>query len=202
MRSLVFILAFALTTTNGFAQSYHSEIGLEIQAANFSNVGGSFGGALKWAFVEEDALAFGPSFRYQYIFSQDKYLGTSGSSSIFGGGGFLHYRFLDWFFIGSEVEMLKNPYNFIQPDKRWTLTAYLGGGISKDLGFVRLNLGILYDVADALRDPLISNPSPLSNGYFLKIRNPNNPNIGDYVPMIYRVAFFFPLNRNKENKEE
>jgi len=206
MKSLAFILIFVLTASLGFSQSYHSEIGVEIQSANFSNVGGSIGGALKWAIVEEEALAFGPSFRYQYLYSKDQYLGTSGNSSIVGGGGFLHYRFLDWFFLGTELEMLKNPFalKLANEDKirRWALTAFIGGGVSKDFGVVRLNVGILYDVADALRDPLNSNSSPLSGDYFLKVSNPSNPNLGNYIPVIYRVAFFFPLNKNIENIEE
>ena len=192
------VLIFFLVSTLGFSQSYHSEIGVEIQAANFSNMGGSVGGSLKWAFVEEEALACGPSFRFQYLFSQNQFLGTQSSAFLFGGGGFLHYRFLDWFFLGTEIEVLKNPYNFNFPDQRWRLTALVGGGVSKDLGFVRLNVGILYDLVDGFNDPLSSNPSPLSGDYFLRINSPTNPNAGKYVPLIYRIAFFFPLNRDKE----
>lgn len=193
-----FILVFFFTSLFGFSQSYHSEIGVEIQAANFSNKGGTIGGAIKWAFVEEEALAFGPSFRYQYLYSQNTYIGTSNSSFVLGGGGFLHYRFLEWFFLGTEVEILKNPYRYVQPEKNWKLTAFVGGGISKDFGPVRLNVGILYDVVDAVTDPLTTNPSPLSGDYFLQVKNPSNPSVGKYIPLIYRIAFFFPLNRNKE----
>ncbi len=190
------ISAFFISSLFGTAQSYHSEIGVEIQAANFSNLGSTIGGAVKWAIVEEDALAFGPSFRFQYLYSQNTYLGTSGSAFVAGGGGFLHYRFLEWFFLGTEIELLKNPYKTVKPDKNWKLTAFLGGGISKDFGPVRLNVGILYDVADAVTDPATTNPSPLSRDYFLQVSNPNNPNLGKYIPLIYRIAFFFPINRN------
>lgn len=195
MKQLAFIIGFFFLTTTGNAQTYHSEIGVEIQAASFSNQGGTFGGALKFAFVEEDAIAFGPSLRYQYIFYNNTYLGTQGSSFTMGGGGFFHYRFLEWFFLGTEVELLRNPHTTFKPEKKWALTAFLGGGISKSFGPVRLNVGILYDVADAIRDPYTSNPSPLSRDYFLRVSNPNNPNAGKYIPLIYRIAFFFPLNR-------
>lgn len=195
MKRYFLVFLFSIGALLGSAQTYHSEIGVEIQAANFSNLGGTIGGALKWAFVEEEALAIGPSFRFQYLYSKNTYLGTSGSAFVFGGGGFLHYRFLDWFFLGTELEVLKNPYNFKFPDKEWRLTALVGGGISKDLGFVRLNVGILYDLVDGLNDPLSSDPSPLSGDYFLRISNPTNPNAGKYIPMIYRIAFFFPLSR-------
>src|SRR5690554_502453 len=195
MRYLFFITLLFLFTGFGHAQSFHSEIGVEIQAASFSNQGGTFGGGLKYTIVEEETIAFGPSLRYQYFFSQNTYLGTSGSSFTMGGGGFFHYRFLEWFFLGTEIELLKNPFNYIYPDKKWTLTAFIGGGVSKDLGPVRLNIGILYDLVDGLNDPYYSNPSPLSRDYFLRINNPNNPNAGKYIPLIYRVAFFFSLNR-------
>ncbi|RYM34906.1 hypothetical protein ERX46_05890 [Brumimicrobium glaciale] len=198
MIRFTFVVVFFFTSLFGFAQSYHSELGVEVQAASFSNMGGTIGGALKWAFVEEESLAYGPSFRFQYLFSQNTYLGTSSSAFVFGGGGFLHYRFLEWFFLGTEVEVLKNPYRYVNPQKNWKLTAFLGGGISKDFDFVRLNVGILYDVADAISDPLTSNPSPLSGDYFFRVSDPNNPNLGKYMPIIYRIAFFFPLNRNKD----
>jgi hypothetical protein len=204
MIRFTFILFFFFTSFFGFSQSYHSEIGVEIQAANFSNLGGTIGGALKWAFVENEELAFGPSFRFQYLYSQNQVIDNQtinnpSSAFLFGGGGFLHYRFLDWFFLGTEIEVLKNPYRFVLPDKNWKLTAFFGGGISKDFGFVRLNAGILYDVADALTDPATSNPSPLSGDYFLQVSSPTNPNAGEgkIIPLIYRVAFFFPLNRDK-----
>ncbi|WP_133122191.1 hypothetical protein [Brumimicrobium salinarum] len=197
MNRFIFCLLFVFSYTFSSAQSYHSELGVEIQAASFSAQGGTFGGALKFAFVEEETIAFGPSLRYQYMFSNNTYLGTSGKSFTLGGGGFFHYRFLDWFYLGTELEVLKNPFNYMVPDKKWTLTAFIGGGISRDFGFVRLNAGILYDVVDGLNNPNLSNPSPLSRDYFLKISDPTNPNMGKYVPLIYRITFFFPLNRNR-----
>lgn len=198
MRFLLFLGSAILLPFIGVAQQddNHSEIGVEIQAASFSTHGGTVGGALKYAYVLDNAIAFGPSFRYQYNWSKDTYLGTEGHSSTVGGGGFLHYRFLDWFFLGTEIELLKNPFRYQFPEKKWKLTAFVGGGVSRDFGPVVLNVGILYDIVDATRDPYTTNPSPLSGGYFLKITNPKKPGYGKYIPLIYRITFFFPLNRN------
>jgi hypothetical protein len=102
---------------------------------------------------------------------------------------------MDWFFIGSEIEVLKNPFPVINPDKNWSLTAFFGGGVHRDFDWVKLNVGLLFDAADAIRDPLTSNPSPLRTSYFIQRKNPNpgsGPN-GAYLPIIYRIAFFFPI---------
>ncbi len=178
------------------AQNKTYEIGAEIQAASFSNLGGSVGGGLKFAVIEDETVAFGPSFRYQYMWSNNTFTGLSSSASTFGGGGFLHYRFMDWFYVGTEIELLQNPYNIVAPSKNWTLTGFLGGGISREWDWVRFNFGILYDVVDALKDPLTSNPSPLRRDYFVKKSNPNPQSgpQGAYLPIIYRVTFFFPLD--------
>lgn len=179
----------------GFSQvSTHHEIGVEVQAASISTRGGTIGGALKFAIVQEKELAFGPSLRFQYIWSHDLYYGTENKSFTYGGGAFLHYRFLEWFFVGTEIEILKNPFTYHFPDKQWALTAFLGGGISKDFGKVRLNVGLLYDIADGLRSTYNSNPSPLNREYFLRINDSQNPNMGRYIPLIYRFALFIPIN--------
>lgn len=197
MKLKITLLILAFFSFTAFSQERHIELGAEIQAASFSDFGGSFGGSLKFGFVEDNALAYGPSFRFQYVFSKNTVTGAGGDSFIYGGGGFLHYRFLEWFFLGTEIELLKNPFNNINPDKNWALTAFIGGGISRDFGFVRLNVGLLYDLVDGLNDPLTSNPSPLSRDYFIQKKNPQNPTqSAGYIPLIYRIAFFFPLNRN------
>lgn len=198
MRHLLFFSSIILLPFISIAQysNNHSEIGVEIQAASFSNKGGTVGGALKYAYVLDDAIAFGPSFRYQYNWSKNTYLGTEGSSYTIGGGGFFHFRFLEWFFLGTEIEVLRNPFRYQHPEKKWKLTTFVGGGIAKDFGPVVLNVGILYDIVDGVRDPYTTNPSPLSRGYFIKVTNPEKPNYGKYIPLIYRIAFFFPLNRD------
>jgi len=195
-KSILVLFIISLNVFLTQAQYNHHEIGVEVQAASFSTHGGTVGGALKYAFVEEEALAFGPSVRFQYIWSKNTYLGTQGSSFTWGAGGFLHYRFMEWFYLGAEVEYLKNPYaNYHFSDRKWTLTAFLGGGISKEFGPVRLNVGLLYDLVDGLSDPHTTNPSPLSRDYFIKVSNPEKPNFGRYIPIIYRFALFIPINK-------
>lgn len=191
---IAFFSLFLITSSTLFSQKEY-EIGVEITAASASNLGGSVGGSLKFAIVEDEALAYGPSIRYQYLWSNNTFTGLNANASLFGGGGFLHYRFMDWFFIGSEIEVLKNPFPVIDPDKKWSLTAFFGGGVHRDFDWVKLNVGLLFDAADAIRDPLTSNPSPLRTSYFIQRKNPNpgsGPN-GAYLPIIYRIAFFFPI---------
>ncbi|MDX1653412.1 MAG: hypothetical protein R3277_13020 [Brumimicrobium sp.] len=188
--ALCFCIFFSLA---GRSQNYDYEIGVEVQAASFSNLGGTVGGSVKFAIVEEETVAFGPSLRYQYLWNKNTVTGVQGNASTFGAGGFLHYRFMDWFFLGTDIEVLQNPFNYVQPDKKWTLTAFLGGGISRDVDFVRLNLGLFYDVVDGLKDPLTTNPSPLRRNYFIQRQSPSQPGQGAYLPIIYRITFFFPL---------
>lgn len=201
MRYLFIIFSFSFFISTVKAQvPNHQELGIEIQAASISSHGGTLGGALKYAFVSNESFAWGPSLRFQYIWSKNQYLGTSGSKFTWGGGLFAHYRFFNWFFLGAEVEYLKNPYagyTTINDKRKWTLTAMLGGGISKEFGPVRLNVGILYDVVDGLSDPHTTSPSPLSRDYFIKVSNPQSPNYGRYLPIIYRIALFIPLNKKK-----
>lgn len=192
--SIVFFILLFVASNTLFSQKDY-EIGLEITAASGSNLGGSVGGSLKFAIVEDEALAYGPSIRYQYLWSNNTFTGLNANASLFGGGGFLHYRFMEWFFVGSEIEVLSNPFPVINPEKKWSLTAFFGGGVHKDFDWVKLNVGLLFDAADAIRDPLTSNPSPLRTSYFIQRRNPNpgsGPN-GAYLPIIYRIAFFFPI---------
>ncbi len=184
---------FNLSLTYG---QYDKELGIEIQAASGSNLGGSFGGALKMAFVEDDALAFGPLVRYKFIYSNNIETGFSGNRSFWGAGGFLHYRFMEWFYAAAEMELNQTVNKFNNPNSNWSLALFLGGGIHRDFGKVALNAGFLFDVVDALRDPITQNQSPFAFDYFIQRQNPNNPNQqggGGYFPIIPRVTFFFPL---------
>tara|TARA_B100000508_G_scaffold140609_1_gene142344 strand:- start:35893 stop:36486 length:594 start_codon:yes stop_codon:yes gene_type:complete len=193
--SLFLILIVSLVLNQSALSQKSYEIGAEIQAASFSNLGGSVGGAAKFAIVEDETVAYGPSLRYQYFWSNNTFTGLSSNASTFGGGGFLHYRFMDWFYAGTEVELLRNPFNNVEPSKKWTVTGFVGGGISREWEWVRFNFGILFDVVDALKDPITTNPSPLRRDYFIRRQNPNTAQgQGAYLPIIYRVTFFFPLN--------
>lgn len=197
MKTLVTLTALLfISITTLFSQDRGYEIGLEFDDISFSNLGGRFGAGLKFAIVEDETMAFGPSIRFQRFWIKDGFTGNEGSGTFVGGGGFFHYRTMDWFFLGAELEVLQNPFKTIKPSQKLSLTAFLGGGVSRETPIGVLNLGVFYDVADALRNPLTTNPSPLRNSYFIKRQNPNpqqgGPD-GAYLPIIYRFAFFIPL---------
>lgn len=195
---IVFILASFLTIQFSYGQMYGKEIGVEITGARGSNLGGIIGGVLKFSFVSETVgenyLAFGPSVRYQYYWSNNSFTGIQANGSMLGFGGYFQYRFFDWFYVGAAAEYIQNPFNQFS---KWTPVGFLGGGIHKDFGFVQLNAGLMYDVVDALRPPNSDISSPLANNYFMRKQNPTNPEeVGGYIPVIARITFFFPLGRN------
>lgn len=192
--ALTFLFSF---TINSNAQNYDHEIGVEITGAQGSNLGGIVGGVLKYALVDDlgndNFLAFGPTLRYQYYWSNNTFTGVDNNGSMFGFGGFLHYRLFEWFYLGTEVEIIQNPFSL---NANWTPVGFLGGGIHHDFDFVQLNAGLMYDVIDALRDPLSTVSSPLRNNYFIRTQDPTNQQqSGGYLPIIARVTFFFPIGR-------
>jgi hypothetical protein len=195
---VLFFATIFLTTQFSHSQMYGKEIGLEITGASGSNLGGVLGGVLKFSFVSETVgenyLAFGPSVRYQYFWSNNSYTGINANGSMFGFGGYFQYRFFNWFYVGTEVEYIQNPFNQFS---NWTPVGFLGGGIHKDFGFVHLNAGLMYDVIDGLRDPLSQVSSPLANNYFIRKQSATNQQqAGGYIPVIARITFFFPLGRD------
>lgn len=196
MKHILLIFSFLFSISfNSNAQNYDQQFGLEITGAQGSNLGGIIGGVLKYAFVDDlgndNYLAFGPSLRYQYFWSNNTFTGVQGSGSMFGFGGFLQFRFFEWFYLGSEVELIQNPFS---PNANWTPVGFLGGGIHHDFDFVQLNAGLMYDVIDGLRDPLSTVSSPLRNNYFIRKQNPvNQQQSGGYLPIIARITFFFPI---------
>lgn len=159
------------------------EIGVD-GFANFSNLGGSFGIGLKYGLIHKKNWIYGPSVRFQRMWSN----GVSGQKygfNILGAGGFLHFRFQNILFAGAELEFLRSPsnYNFILSPMRMVATCFVGGGYSREFrnSGVRLNAGAFYDI--------INSPgSPFWTSYILKNAN------GKLLPAIYRVGFFFPLN--------
>lgn len=197
MRFFIFLLlAFPIYSNAQTDRGY--EVGLEIGNFSFSNITSTVDMALKFAIVDEEELAYGPIIRSKFWRSNNIQTGFVGSQSFFGFGGFLHYRTLEWFYLGTEIEYNKNPFaNLNQLDKRqWNLAAFIGGGIHRKLGEsnFHLNAGMMFDVVDALRDPLTTNPSNFSQYYFLRRSNPQNPSAGgQYIPLIYRITFLYRL---------
>lgn len=195
--ALISALLFLFFTTN-FAQ-FRPEIGVELNAAAFSTMGGSFGGALRGGLAEykyTEAVAYGLILRYQRIWNKNNFTGLSNAGDIFGLGGYWHYRFMEWLFIGSELEYVRSPFIGVNSatinQSKWKLAGFLCAGASKDFDWVRLNLGLQYDFIDAIRAE--NKPSPFRNEYFIRLRNPAQPNAGGkYLPIIYRLTFFFPI---------
>ena len=195
--TLLFIILFGSTAL--FAQRKHYEAGLEIGNINFSNFGGSVHFALKAAIVEDDEFAYGPIARLRYFRVLNLETQMGGEGSYFGFGGFFHYRFMDWFYLGTEIELNQNPFRQIQPDKRWHLAGFVGGGIQKDLidDGLNLNFGVMFDLFDAIRiqtpaDQASKNPSNFHQFYFRQ----NAPGGGGIArPIIYRITFFLPINK-------
>ena len=197
MKNIIYLSILVLFCTHSFSQGYKDyEVGVEIGNISFSNLGGSVDVAGKFAIVDNEELAYGPILRLKYIRSQDVFQGFQGSASFFGFGGFLHYRTMDWFYLGTELEYNQNPFRNIEPSNRWNLAGFIGGGIHRELldDALSINAGIMFDVIDALRDPLTTNASNFSQYYFMRRNNPSNPQQqGQYVPLIYRITFHIHL---------
>lgn len=196
MKKLLFLSSFI--SIIAFGQTSHQEIGVEIDYGGASNLGGNFGVAAKYSFVEDNALAYGPMIRYNFFWSNNIQTGVESNRSFWGGGVFLQYRFFEWLFLGTEVEVNQTFRRVVNPDSKFSLAGFIGGGIHHDFGWVQLNGGIMFDVVDAIRDPLTSNPSNFSLSYRVQKQNPNTPNQpggGGYIPIVSRITFFFPINR-------
>lgn len=193
MKNLLFaLLLISSFTSIAQEEKLPTEIGLD-GAFYASNLGGAFGIGAKYGWIINESVIVGPSARFQRSWSQPLYTTTTASANIFGGGAFLHARFFNSLFVGAELELLRSPYfNFggYTNTSRWALTGFVGGGFSMEVNEKwRLNLGIMYDVIN-------SQNSPLRPQYFM--RN----SLGQLLPVIYRVTFFFPLGREKDDTDE
>lgn len=156
------------------------ELGFEF-AFHASNLGGTVGGAMKLAFINENNFVVGPSIRLQRNWYNN--LGLKTNWSIYGGGVFAHYRMYEYLFAGAEFELLSTPFSngFFSTNRTWAPTLLVGAGFSRAFSDnFRLNAGIMYDVIN-------STNSPFRQGYFMRKEN------GAYIPVIYRIAFFIPI---------
>lgn len=167
-----------------------SEIGVDL-AFSASTFGGNFGLGLKYGVKLGEYVIVGPSVRYERLWSKNALVGVGGSANVYGGGAFIHARFFNALFLGAEYEHLKSPFNpsgFVNgtESSSWAPTLFVGGGFSMSFNErIRLNAGIMYDLINAVN-------SPFRNSYSFKVTDENG-NIQRYLPIIYRVAFFFPL---------
>lgn len=191
MRKIIVLTAFTIAQLALFGQQtsfYKSELGAEIYAG-VSNLGGAFGGELKYGYHANKNVIIGPSFRLQRTWSNN--MGINQSFNIYGGGIFAHYRFQEKLFIGTELQLLKSPFNFVSFQtnvKQWAPIVLIGGGVNLKLHErIRLNAGIFYDLRNAEN-------SPFRSSYSFKSKNQLGQIVKIY-PIIYRVTFFFPLGK-------
>lgn len=162
----------------------HGELGIDL-AFSASNNSGNFGVGLKYGIAFGEYLIAGPSLRYERLWFNNINFESTNRFNTFGGGAFLHARFFNALFLGAEFEMLKSPYTkngFLSVQQStWAPSLLMGGGFSMEFNeSIRINAGIMYDVINATN-------SPFRRSYMLKRKN------GSYLPILYRIAFFFPL---------
>lgn len=179
------------------AQPDWTEIGLDGSFSYTSGLtkSGTVGLGLKYGFVFNEDFIVGPSVRYQTYWTNNTNTGQSGRFNIYGGGVFAHYRLLDYFFVGAELEFLRSPFNNFgfatSTNSKWVGTCLIGGGFSHLFNDSwRLNAGIYYDILDIPNptDPNSVNPNSPLQPY--QMRNSN----GTIIPILYRIAVFFPLD--------
>lgn len=174
------------------------ELGADL-AFSSSTFGGNFGIGLKPGFKLGEYIIAGPALRYERLWFKNALLGYNDDLNVYGGGAFIHARFFNALFLGVEYEYLRSPFNLsgqLQVENSFASVLFLGGGFSMELKpWIRLNAGIMYDAVNAVN-------SPYSRSYTFTVKDANG-NIQRYLPIVYRIAFFFPLgNTDKEEVEE
>ena len=185
MKKLNLLLFTVLYLSTGIkAQNIQgTEIGLDGFFSASTN-GGNFSLGAKYGLNFADNFIGGPSVRYQRSWNKNVFTNQQSSYNVYGAGGFIHARFFDVLFAGAELEFLKTPLGTFGTlgQKSWITTCFIGGGYSQEFNESwRLNVGIMYDVVNSVN-------SPFRQGYFLKKEN------GALIPVIYRIAFFFPIS--------
>lgn len=192
---LLIVLLIKLNYSN--AQTEGSEIGIDGTFSAQSGLvsSGTFGLGIKYGVKFKEYFIAGPSFRFQRYWTNNSTTGTKGGSSIYGGGGFIHARFYEYFFAGAEIELLRSPFSsggyITTTNPKWVPVCLLGGGFSYNFNDSwRLNGGIYYDILDKPNPTDPNNPNPNSPLQPYVARNSN----GTVIPILYRIAFFFPLN--------
>ena len=197
MRQLI-ALTMLLTIGHSQAQVEGYELGLD-GFFSASTMGGGIGLGPKFGFRMNENLILGPSIRYQRSWSKNNFTGQEFSFNNYGGGFFLHGRYRNTVYGGFELEFLRNSSGFIDTSavfKRVVPTLFICGGFSKEFNnWIRLNIGLYYDVINSLN-------SPFRSSYVLSIKNPQTGAITRYLPLIYRLSFFFPIGKDKTEKPD
>lgn len=189
MKKLVLLLSLFGAMNTSMAQTIEGhEIGID-GFVNASTIGGTYAFGLKYGMVLNENLVVGPSVRFQRSWSNN--IGTKFSYNIYGGGLFLHARYQNVIYGALEFEMLNSPisYTIVNPGKNWVPTFFIGGGFSREFNeLVRLNLGLYYDLINHVN-------SPFRQHYTFKITDAQTGQTVKWIPIIYRISFFFPIGR-------
>lgn len=193
----IFFFAFVLISLSFKSQNiYGTEIGFD-GFFGVSNLGSSFGIGPKLGILPTKNVVMGPSFRLQQ--TNSNYLGVNTSRKIYGGGFFVHGRYISdkrtHLYGGAEFEMLKSPYNYVTfqelTSKKWAPTLFLTIGAKLDLTeFVSITAGIYYDLINA-------NNSPFRSAYSFQIKNQLGQ-VVQILPIFYRLSIIFTLSRNEQ----
>ena len=183
---------FLISQVNG-----RPEIGVEGFASASTN-GGAYSLGLKFGFKANENIIVGPSLRI--IKNWSSMTGTPTFSTTTNGfGGFLHARYGNTVFGGIEYELFRTPvnsYGMIDGSNYFASTLFLGVGFSKEYkNFIRINAGIFYDAINKQN-------SPFRSSYMMKKTNSATGEIAGYIPVIYRITFFFPIGKIKEEPTE
>ena len=190
--ALLLIFGYSTAQVEGY------EVGLD-GFFSASTMGGGIGLGPKFGFRMNEILILGPSFRYQRSWSKNNFTGQEFSFNNYGGGFFLHGRYKNSVYGGFELEVLRNSSGFVDTSavfKRVVPTLFICGGFSKEFNnWIRLNVGLYYDVINSLN-------SPFRSSYMLSVKNPQTGAITRYLPLIYRLSFFFPIGKEKTTKME
>lgn len=185
MKKLVLLFLFGISLF-GVAQKVEgTELGFD-GFFSASNLGGSFGIGPKFGFRFNENLIAGPSARFQRTWSN--YFGEKFGYTIYGGGVFVHARYKNVLFGGAEAELLRSPINYvnINSTRKLVPTLFLCAGFSKEFNeAIRLNVGLYYDIIN-------HENSPFRQAYMMKVTD-SQGQVVKYVPMIYRISFFFRL---------
>lgn len=195
---VVFLLTFVPSIFSQVEEGkpVRPEIGVE-GFLGASTLGGSYSLGLKYGFKVNENFIFGPSLRLLKNWTSNTN-SQNYSYSIYGLGGFAHVRYGNMVFGGVELELFRTPVNlsgYYTGTKNTASTLFIGGGFSREFKeIVRVNAGVFYDAFNHLN-------SPFRNSYMMKKASPTTGQIAGYIPVIYRITFFFPIGSRKAKKE-
>ncbi|MDG1333671.1 MAG: hypothetical protein P8P74_15145 [Crocinitomicaceae bacterium] len=189
MRRLFIALLSTFMLSSAFAQNIDgTELGIDGYFGASTN-GGNISIGAKYGFKFQENFIAGPSLRFQRNWNNNPISGFESSYNVFGAGAFVHARYGNVLFGGLEFEMMRTPFatTFTTTNgPTWSPALFIGGGYSQEFNEkFRINAGIMYDVINHVN-------SPFRQGYFIRKSGPQGQ-AGQFIPLIYRITFFFVL---------